>query len=38
MSPDVNDPGFRAITFDELVDSYSEQIKALIEGGAIYFW
>ena len=33
MSPDVNDPGFRAITFDELVVSYSEQIKALIDGG-----
>ena len=33
MSPDVNDPGFRAITFDELVISYSEQIKALIDGG-----
>ena len=33
MSPDVNDPGFRAITFDELVDSYSKQIEALIEGG-----
>ena len=33
MSPDVNDPGFRAITFDELVSSYSEQIEALIQGG-----
>jgi len=33
MSPDVNDPGFRAITFDELVTSYSEQIEALIDGG-----
>lgn len=33
LSPDVNDPGFRAITFDELVSSYSEQIKGLIEGG-----
>lgn len=33
MSPDVNDPGFRAITFDELVKSYSEQIEALIDGG-----
>ena len=33
MSPDVNDPGFRAITFDELVDSYSEQIEALVDGG-----
>jgi len=34
MSPDVNDPGFRAIHFDELVASYKEQIKGLIEGGA----
>ena len=33
MSPDVNDPGFRAITFDDLVESYSEQINALIDGG-----
>ncbi|AXG73300.1 5-methyltetrahydrofolate--homocysteine methyltransferase [Flavobacterium arcticum] len=33
MSPDVNDPGFRAITFDELVVAYKEQTKALIEGG-----
>ena len=33
MSPDVNDPGYRAITFDQLVSSYSEQIKALIDGG-----
>ena len=33
MSPDVNDPGHRAITFDELVESYSEQIEALIDGG-----
>lgn len=34
MSPDVNDPGFRAITFDQLVDAYTTQIKALIDGGA----
>ncbi len=34
MSPDVNDPGFRAITFDELVVAYKEQVKALIDGGA----
>ena len=33
MSPDVNDPGFRAITFDDLVNAYSEQINALIDGG-----
>ena len=34
MSPDVNDPGYRAVTFDELVDAYYEQVKGLIEGGA----
>jgi len=33
LSPDVNDPGYRAITFDELVNAYSDQAKALIEGG-----
>ncbi len=33
MSPDVNDPGFRAIHFDELVSSYKEQINGLHEGG-----
>jgi 5-methyltetrahydrofolate--homocysteine methyltransferase len=34
MSPDVNDPGFRNITFDELVDAYIEATKGLIDGGA----
>lgn len=34
MSPDVNNPAFRAISFDELKDDYYEQAKALIEGGA----
>jgi len=34
ISPDVNDPGFRGITFDELVQAYGEQARALIEGGA----
>ncbi len=34
LSPDVNDPGFRAITFDELVDAYYEQIQGLVDGGA----
>jgi len=34
LSPDVNDPGFRNITFDELVDACSEQARGLIEGGA----
>lgn len=33
ISPDVNDPGYRAITFDELVNAYSEQTHALIDGG-----
>ncbi|RFC55703.1 homocysteine S-methyltransferase family protein [Brumimicrobium aurantiacum] len=33
ISPDVNNPAFRAITFDELVEAYSLQVKALIEGG-----
>lgn len=33
ISPDVNDPGFRAITFDELVEAYEQQVIALIEGG-----
>ena len=34
LSPDVNDPGYRAVTFDQLVDSYHEQIRGLIDGGA----
>jgi len=33
MSPDVNDPGFRSILFDDLVIAYSEQVRGLIEGG-----
>jgi 5-methyltetrahydrofolate--homocysteine methyltransferase len=33
ISPDVNDPGYRAVTFDILVDAYAEQVKGLIEGG-----
>lgn len=33
MSPNVNDPGFRAITFDQLVDAFSEQVRGLIDGG-----
>ena len=33
LSPDVNDPGFREITFDYLKDVYREQVDALIEGG-----
>lgn len=33
MSPDVNDPGYRAVTFDDLLIAYKEQVKALIDGG-----
>lgn len=33
MSPDVNDPGYRAVTFDELRIAYKQQIEALIDGG-----
>ena len=34
MSPDVNDPGFRAVSFDQLVAAYSEAARALVLGGA----
>ena len=34
LSPDVNDPGYRAITFDQLVTAYKEQAKGLIDGGS----
>ena len=37
MSPDVNRPGFRAVSFDELKDAYAEQARALIEGGCDMF-
>jgi 5-methyltetrahydrofolate--homocysteine methyltransferase len=33
MSPDVNDPGYRAITFDQLVEAYYEQVDGLVSGG-----
>jgi len=33
MSPDVNDPGFRAVSYDQLVESYQEQAEGLIDGG-----
>ncbi len=33
LSPDVNNPGFRAVTFDEVVDAYYEQIHGLSDGG-----
>jgi 5-methyltetrahydrofolate--homocysteine methyltransferase len=34
LSPDVNNPGFRAVTFDEVAIAYTEQIKGLVDGGA----
>ena len=34
LSPDVNNPGFRAVTFDEVSAAYYDQIKGLVEGGA----
>jgi 5-methyltetrahydrofolate--homocysteine methyltransferase len=34
LSPDVNNPGYRAITFDQLVDAYYEQVQGLVDGGA----
>lgn len=34
LSPDVNDPGFRAVSFDDLVEAYTEQINGLLDGGA----
>ncbi len=33
LSPDVNDPGYRAVTFDQLVAAYAEQVEALMDGG-----
>jgi len=34
MSPDVNDPGFRAVTFDDLAEAYYEQVRGLVDGGS----
>ncbi len=34
LSPNVNDPGFRAVNFDEMVVAYTEQVKGLMDGGA----
>ena len=34
LSPDVNNPGFRSISFDEVAEAYYEQVKALVEAGA----
>ena len=33
ISPDVNDPGYRAVTFDDLVVAYTQQVEALMDGG-----
>lgn len=37
MSPDVNDPGYRAVSFDDLVDAYYEQVRGLADGGCDIF-
>ncbi|MEM1322166.1 MAG: methionine synthase [Bacteroidota bacterium] len=34
ISPDVNNPGYRAVTFDELADAYYEQARGLVDGGS----
>lgn len=34
LSPDVNDPGYRAVTFDKMAEAYKEQARGLVEGGA----
>ncbi|QQL49029.1 methionine synthase [Mucilaginibacter ginkgonis] len=34
LSPDVNDPGYRAVTFDDLAGAYYEQIRGLVDGGS----
>lgn len=34
LSPDVNNPGFRAVTFDQLVEAYYEQTRGLVDGGS----
>jgi 5-methyltetrahydrofolate--homocysteine methyltransferase len=33
LSPDVNNPGFRAVTFDQVMEAYYEQIRGLVDGG-----
>src|SRR5205814_8972417 len=33
LSPDVNDPSFRAVTFEQIKQAYSDQVEALLEGG-----
>jgi 5-methyltetrahydrofolate--homocysteine methyltransferase len=34
LSPDVNDPGYRAVTFDDLSEAYYEQVRGLVDGGS----
>ncbi|MGV8879313.1 MAG: methionine synthase [Sphingobacteriaceae bacterium] len=34
LSPDVNDPGYRAVSFDDLAEAYYEQVRGLVDGGA----
>ncbi len=34
LSPDVNNPGYRAVTFDQLAEAYAEQVRGLIDGGS----
>lgn len=34
ISPDVNNPSYRAVTFDQLVEAYTEQVRGLVDGGA----
>src|SRR5580693_1218616 len=34
LSPDVNDPGYRAVTFDDLAGAYYDQVRGLVDGGA----
>lgn len=33
LSPDVNDPGYRAVTFDEVMEAYYDQVRGLVDGG-----
>lgn len=37
MSPDVNNPGFREVTFDDMVNAYTEQVRGLLDGGVDIF-
>lgn len=37
MSPDVNDPGYRAVSFDDLAEAYTEQVRGLLDGGIDIF-